>query len=440
MAAQAHDELRNPVILLPGILGTRLVDPSSGTVVWGAFGGDYANPHTQEGARLCSLPMKQGAALRELTDGVATDGVLDRVEVRFLGLPLELKAYVQILRTLGSGGYRDEELGIAGAIDYGDEHYTCFQFDYDWRRDNVENARRFHDFIEQKKAYIQAETKKRYGREWKDLKFDIIAHSMGGLVTRYYLRYGDTDLPGDGSLPEVTWTGARNIERVIFIGTPNAGSVDSVIQLVEGIRFSPIFHKYEAALLSTYPSIYQLFPRTRHGAVRRECDLLQNLDVYDARLWEENGWGLASPEQDWILEYLLPGVKDPGERREIALDHLRKCLARAKQLGAALDRKVDPPPGLSYYLMVGDAIPTNAVISVDDDGRVEVCQKGPGDGTVLRSSALMDERVGGKWQSMLISPLRWRQTHFLFSDHLGMTRDPGFTDNVLYILLEDPRD
>jgi hypothetical protein len=28
---------------------------------------------------------------------------------------------------------------------------------------------------------------------------------------------------------------------------------------------------------------------------------------------------------------------------------------------------------------------------------------------------------------------------FLFSDHLGLTKDPAFTDNVLYLLLEDPR-
>jgi hypothetical protein len=28
---------------------------------------------------------------------------------------------------------------------------------------------------------------------------------------------------------------------------------------------------------------------------------------------------------------------------------------------------------------------------------------------------------------------------FLFTDHLGLTRDPAFADNVLYLLLEDPR-
>jgi len=28
---------------------------------------------------------------------------------------------------------------------------------------------------------------------------------------------------------------------------------------------------------------------------------------------------------------------------------------------------------------------------------------------------------------------------FLFRDHLGLTQDPAFIDNLLYLLLEEPR-
>ena len=41
-------------------------------------------------------------------------------------------------------------------------------------------------------------------RDYDDptLKVNVIAHSMGGLVTRYYLRYGTVDaLEGDGDFP-----------------------------------------------------------------------------------------------------------------------------------------------------------------------------------------------------------------------------------------------
>lgn len=110
---QADDPYRNPVITIPGILGSQLVDRKSGSVVWGAFGPGSANPQDPEGARLIALPMKEGAPLPEYRDG----------------------------------------------------HYTCFQFDYDWRRDIVESAKRLHAFIMQKHGAEEGKAvRRRHGR------------------------------------------------------------------------------------------------------------------------------------------------------------------------------------------------------------------------------------------------------------------------------------
>jgi len=68
------------------------------------------------------------------------------------------------------------------------------------RRDNVENAQRLAAFIEARRGELKIEYLTRYGIEDADIKFDIVAHSMGGLLTRYFMRYGDADLPEDGSL------------------------------------------------------------------------------------------------------------------------------------------------------------------------------------------------------------------------------------------------
>ena len=53
----------------------------------------------------------------------------------------------------------------------------------------------------------------------------------------------------------------------------------------------------------------------------------------------------------------------------------------------------------------------------------------------------MDERIGrgADWSPGLVSPIAWDDVTFVFGDHLGMTRDPSFTDNVLYRLLDAPR-
>ncbi|MCH7519951.1 MAG: hypothetical protein IH964_13130 [Candidatus Dadabacteria bacterium] len=437
-AARRSYDHGNAVIVIPGMLGSKLRDSESGQLVWGAFEKSTADPETPEGARLVAIPMKKGVPLSELTDNIYSDGALDIIKVSFFGLPIELKAYVNILSTFGAGGYLDEQIASneLNNIEYGDDHFTCFQFPYDWRLDNVENAKRLSDFIEEKRAYILEEYKKR-GIEMDDVKFDIVAHSMGGLLTRYFLRYGKNDLPEDGSIPEVTWEGAKYVDKVIIIGTPNAGAVGAVENLFEGRDFGPFMPKFEPAIIGTMPSLYQQLPRSRHRAI---LDQNRNeVDILDPEVWIENGWGLADPNQEHVLEWLLPDISDPNERREIAIDHLRKSLKRGKQFQEAIDQPANPPENLKLYLIAGDAILTGSEVTVDfSNEHYKITDYQPGDGTVTRSSALMDERVGGIWTPYLKSPIKWSSVMFLFSDHLGLTKDPTFSDNVLYILLEQP--
>jgi hypothetical protein len=75
----------------------------------------------------------------------------------------------------------------------------------------------------------------------------------------------------------------------------------------------------------------------------------------------------------------------------------------------------------------------------DSKGRLSIVETGPGDGIVLRTSALLDERQENNLTSRLISPIKWIQVLFLFSDHLGLTQNPAFTDNLLYFLMESQR-
>ncbi len=440
-SARYHDERRNPIVLIPGMLGSKLVDSETGRVVWGAFGGGYANPQRPEGARLIALPMQEGLPLSGLQDAIVPAGALDRLKVKVAGLPIEIGAYVHVMEALGIGGYRDEQLSEAGAIDYGDDHFTCFQFAYDWRRDNSENARRLHEFLLEKRSYVQSEYERRYGLPNFDVRFDIVAHSMGGLIARYYLRYGPADLPEDGSMPPLTWAGAHYVDRAILVGPPNAGSVKAFVQLLQGKRFAPTLPHYEPAVLGTFPALYQLLPRERHGAFKKASDRNPTLEnILRPETWEEMGWGLAATDQDRVIQWLLPDAETQAERRRIALDHQRKCLNRAEQFFAALDVPAQPPEGLTLHLIAGDALPTPASVSINThDGEIATINKKPGDGTVLRSSALMDERLSGEWSPTLVSPIHWNQVLFLFTGHLEMTRDPAFTDNLLFLLLEQPQ-
>lgn len=442
-SAQYHLPDRNPIIVIPGILGSRLVDEASGKVIWGVFRAEYADPGTAEGARLISLPIDSDKRMFEASQNVRPDGVLESLELDLVGFPIKIQAYSGILTTLGAGGYRDEGIGLS-SVDYGTDHFTCFQFDYDWRRDVDYNAAALKAFIDEKRAQIQENYEEEFGIVNAEVKFDIAAHSMGGLLTRYFLRYGDAQLPSDGSAPELTWAGAEDVERAILVAPPNAGSLDAVDQLVNGFNTGrPILPHYPPAIIGTFPAVYQLLPRTRHNSVVWDGDIKKPIeDIYDPDLWVKNGWGLASRDEktDRVLTQILPHIDSKDDRHKIAVKYQKEVLRRAEQFQKAIDIPASPPASVELFLVAGDATPTMKTISVNSKtGKTSVLEKGVGDKTVLRSSALMDEREGGEWKPTVQTPIDWEAVLFLPTEHRTITSNPIFEDNVLYWLLEDPR-
>ena len=438
-SAQYHLPDRNPIIVIPGILGSSLVDDESGKTVWGAFRAEYADPKTAEGARLVALPLEG----QDHVGNVQPDGVLESLKLNLAGVPVSVQLYAGILTTLGAGGYRDESLGL-NAIDYGTDHFTCFQFDYDWRKDIAYNAAKFKEFVDEKRADVQYQYKKQYGIENAEVKFDIAAHSMGGLLMRYYLRYGGNPLPEDGAAPALTWAGAKDIERAILVAPPNAGSLEALEQLVEGFSAGgPLLPHYPPEILGTFPSIYQLLPRPRHKAIVWDEDETRPVeDIYDPALWQKYGWGLSGTDEKSakVISQILPNVSDEDSRETLASSFQAKALRKAKQFQDAIDRPATPPEGLDLFLVAGDATDTPEIMSIDSEtGEIEVLRTGVGDKTVLRSSALLDERMGGEWKPTVQSPISWTSVLFVPSEHRKITSDPVFEDNVLYWLLEDPR-
>ncbi len=436
-AAQQIGEERTPVVVLPGALGSRLETASNGKLVWGAFTPRAVNAGRPEGAREIAIPMAEGVPLAELRDSVQPTEVLDTLQVKIGVLPaIGLAAYVDIMRTLAVGKYRDATLVGLGGVDYGGLHTTCYQLAYDWRRGISESAILLHESI--RAAQDGARAARGLGPD-DPVRVDVVAHSMGVLVVRYYLRYGPHVLPDDGSLPELTWEGAANVSRAILVSPPNAGSVLALDRLTRGWGFGPFVRHYPAAVVGTMPGIYQLLPRTRHRRVV-EGATQEPIDVFDPDEWEQRGWGLLDPRQDKVLSWLLPDASSQEERRRIARDHLTKCLRRAQQLHRALDVPANPPWPLELHLFAGDAVSTPSMLAAGPSGALVVVESAPGADVVTRDSALMDERVGGPWVPGLRSPIGWTRVQFVHQEHLAITRDIAFTDNLLYLLLEAPRD
>jgi len=377
------------------------------------------------------------------------NGSLDHLKFRALGIKGQQDVYAGIMETLGLGGFLDEKHSAAD-IDWGKEHYTCFQFPYDWRLSNVDNAIKLHEFILEKRAYIEKRTHAIYGHSRTNVKFNIVAHSMGGLIARYYLRYGNQPLPKDGSQPKLNWAGAEHVDQLIMVATPNAGSMLAFHNFTEGLNLIPNWQRilfrvklprFSPTLISTYPSGFESLPRTRHKPVLN-AENNEALDLFDVELWDRQNWGILNPSEAENLALHMPELATQKSRRAAAKEHLRYHLKRAHQFQKALDQPAKPPSSLRISLYAGDSVNTPRQIKIDlkTNKKTENDYR-PGDGIVLRHSTLCDERIGstGSNTQALKSPISFSKVAFLPYKHIQITQNKIFSNNLLYQLLEDPR-
>src|SRR5688572_24837030 len=238
--APAPPSGKTPIIIIPGLTGSNLVNSKTGEEVW-----FKARRAKDDDIRLPISPN-----LSRNRDNLTVKDIIRKVEF-FKVLP-EIEVYERLIDALQTrGGYREANWTTATRKDAEDTFYV---FPYDWRRDNVENAQLLIRRIEA--------LKRRLGKP--GMKFNVIAHSMGGLLARYAAMYGSADL-GSGT-PQPTWAGARHFDKIFLLGTPNEGSITALNALLNGfsyiggglnLTFIQDISRFDAF---TIPAIYQLLP------------------------------------------------------------------------------------------------------------------------------------------------------------------------------------
>jgi pimeloyl-ACP methyl ester carboxylesterase len=436
---------RNPVILIHGLLGARLEDPASGNEFWGTFSPVLPD---RDNLKLLSVPMRWGKPLRELSNNTRASFLLDTVSIRVIGLEFSMYAYEPLVHAIKEAGYVQE-----GSEEHLEKGHcpSFFVFYYDWRRSIAENAIELGKFIRAKQAQLQAEYHVRYGASPDTIRFDLMGHSLGGLVARYYMRYGELPLPDEGAPdPAITWAGAENVGKLIQIGTPNAGYLDTVTELVNGLRLQPGAPLYPAAVIGTFPSYYEMMPFPQFDAVRKaipgkseEESIARGeaVDLYDLNTWIRYKWGLANPDFDADLQWLLPDVKTAVERRHVALEHLQKCLSSAKRIASMLSTPDPKDSDVFQMIFIGDSVPTSSLALVDEDGGLRVVRYDSGDGKVSAVSARADLRNPdrpGAWGPRMESPVRWNSVIHVSGAHMGITQAPDFLHNMRFYLVQFP--
>jgi pimeloyl-ACP methyl ester carboxylesterase len=334
---------KRPVIVIPGILGSELINSKTGETVWPS-----AFRTSQEG-----LPISPNLAANH--DDLVPGKIIETVRLARV-LP-EVYVYRDLLEALRRyAGYRDGDWENPGADGYEDTFYV---FPYDWRLDNVTNARALVKRIVRLKSRLQR----------PDLKFTIVAHSMGGLIARYAAMYGDADLPdGDGPI-QPNWAGAAHIGKIMMIGVPNEGSADAFATIIDGYSITeglrrrvPLLNKLTAEDVVRTPSVFQLMPHNQTVKFLDENLKPLQLDLYDPEVWKRYGWSVIYSSPDFRRHYA--GADDELDA------YLAATLRRAHRFQQALDAPRDPESPVVLLAIGGDCEETlNAPVVLRDEKR-----------------------------------------------------------------------
>ncbi len=318
---------KNPVILIPGLSGSELVNKKTGEKVW-----FRAVKSKSEDLR---LPLATN--IDKVRDDIIPGDIIRSIK---LGPLTVTDYYAGFIRAMEMrGGYHEEKWDTPS--EDGD-HDSLYVFAYDWRLDNVENARQLVDKVVTLKKKLKN----------PELKFDIVAHSLGGIIARYAAMYGDADLPAGTKKIVPNWAGVKHFDKVILMGTPNEGAVTSLGALLNGYTIGglridlPFLEDTSKFTVFTIPSAYQLLPAP--GTLRVLDDKFEpvQIDLYDPKVWSKYGWN-AIDDKDFVNEFSVA-------ERKIASQFFAGQLARAKRLHEALAAAQGKAVGVSFYLLGSD--------------------------------------------------------------------------------------
>ena len=248
---QVDPKLRpgSAVIVVAGYYGTKLARVDTGHLLW------VTASQALGGGESLTLPLPElgldGMALRP-------KGILD--EVRVIPWLYSFELYRPLLDELGR--LHNGQLPISS-------------LNYDWRLDLMDAVRLLRTEIG--RLHSEGTT-----------HIALVAHSMGGLIVSYYLRYGDQE--PDKAVE--TWEGARQVEKVVMAGVPYLGSMWAFRNMQYGRLIGLNRSILHQQAMASFPASYYTLPLLEADVLLTPTQQPVAGAIRAAANWRGQGWGL----------------------------------------------------------------------------------------------------------------------------------------------------
>jgi pimeloyl-ACP methyl ester carboxylesterase len=216
-------KMQDLIVFLPGITGS-VLQSSDGKDIWALSGGalySWLSSHGDSLHKLALLPHTPGS--KPPDDGVRAVKLMPDFHGVF-GL-WKIDGYHACTAALAQTFQFENREG---------DPSNFITFPYDWRRSNRESAAELKLLVDEKLQQWRTFS------HFKNAKVILLAHSMGGLVSRYYLE---------------VFGGWRDCRALITFGTPYWGAVDAIDYVINGYKqkFVDLTN-----VLRSFPSVYEL--------------------------------------------------------------------------------------------------------------------------------------------------------------------------------------
>jgi pimeloyl-ACP methyl ester carboxylesterase len=228
-----------PIVVVPGTMGSRLMDPANDEIVWNPTG--FPVPPLG-GVELGTFAAKL-ARLEQVSAPLVGDTHVFARE--FMERPVShIRHFHSVIRAFYGGLALKLERDLKKLLAPKGLFPVVYCAGYDFRVNNATSATTLQKVVDEARAECDGE------------QVIIIAHSMGGLVTRSYCK----NLGGEA-----------NVKRVFLLASPTHGAPDAYFTLRNGMEggllrtliFGDIFKGTDSRNFARrMPSVYQLLPTT----------------------------------------------------------------------------------------------------------------------------------------------------------------------------------